>query len=91
MYEIKSTTKDNIIKSITKPFLKNLLGRWGLDLNKYVTKLLSNVEFEWVRLTKKIRAFVYKHDKVLVTHDKNVSKEIVESHNLDYNKKVKKK
>src|SRR5438552_372506 len=57
LYKIKSTTKDDIFKSITKSFLNNLLGRWGLDINKYITKFVSVNEFELIRLTRKIRSF----------------------------------
>lgn len=86
LYKIKSTTKDDIIKAITKSFLNNLLGRWGLDINKYITRFVSHDEFEWIRITRKIRSFNYIEDKVLVTYDKEISEEVCESHNLDYMK-----
>lgn len=86
LYEIKSTTDDPVIKAITKSFLNNLLGRWGLNINKYITRIISEDEFQFIMSTRIIRSFKYIKDKVLVTYDKEISKDICESHNLDYAK-----
>jgi len=86
LYEIKSTTKDDVIRAITKSLLNNLLGRWGLNINKYITRFVSHNEFEWIKETREIRSFRYVEDKVLVTYDKEVSQDVCDLHKLDYRK-----
>jgi len=42
IYKIKSSTKDSVERNLSKSLLNNLLGRFGLDINKATSKILSH-------------------------------------------------
>jgi hypothetical protein len=84
LYEEKCTTKDEVIRTIAKSMLKNLLGRFGLDINKYVTSLVSRDEYENILQTRSIRSSTTINNKILVSYSKDISKDICTSHNIDY-------
>ena len=46
IYDIKSNPKNSVQRALAKSLLNNLLGRFGIDLNKPVTKVVSNKEFQ---------------------------------------------
>lgn len=74
------------IKIIAKSLLNNLLGRFGLNIQKPVTDIISLDEREFLQST---REFVSEPKQVtdqdfLVTYYPAISKEICSKHNLDY-------
>jgi hypothetical protein len=83
-YNIKSNTKNNIEKSIAKSLLNNLLGRFGLNINKQITKLLSEEEFTEVLQTREVNGVLHIGNKYLVTFLPEVSLNVCRSHNVDY-------
>lgn len=83
-YDIKSTTKSSVTKMIAKSLLNNLIGRFGLNIDKSVTRLISYDEFQELLQYKHISNVIFIDDEVLVTHSKDVSMEICEEHNVDY-------
>lgn len=84
LYKIKSTTKDSVEKAIIKSLLNNLLGRFGLDINKYTTALVSNEEFKKILECRKVRGVKFIEDKVLVGYENDIDKRICENHGIDY-------
>ena len=84
LYKIKSTSKDSVLTSIAKSKLNNLLGRFGLDISKYITEIVSMDELINILRTKRIRGFSFIDDKIIVTHDKDISIDICEKNGIDY-------
>lgn len=85
-YNIKSTTTDEIMKSIAKSLLNNLLGRFGLNIDKFITELVSQERYYEILQYKSIKSVKYIGDKVLVTHGSDVSMDICNSHNVDFHR-----
>ena len=75
-YGIKSRSANPAMKVIAKSLLNNLLGRFGLDINKMITRLLSYDEYLYILQTREIRNVKYIKDKVLLTYSKDISYEI---------------
>ena len=86
IYEKKSSTKDDVIRSISKSLLNNLLGRFGLRLDRSDTKLVSEEEYLELLQYKAVRPIWFIGDKVFISYDKDVSPSICESHDVDYRK-----
>lgn len=86
MYKIKSTTKDSVLRATAKSLLNNLLGRFGLNLEKYVTKLMTLDEYYEILQYKKVKGVpkFIGQNKAIVTHGVDVSKDICDMHNVDY-------
>lgn len=83
-YKIKSTTTDNVMKSIAKSLLNNLLGRFGLNIDKFITELVSQERYYEILQYKPIKSVKYIGDKVLVTHGSDVSMNICNLHDVDF-------
>lgn len=47
-YQIKANTTQAVERATAKSLLNNLLGRFGLSLNKPITRLLPTAEFDEV-------------------------------------------
>lgn len=87
MFHIKSTTKDMVEKTMVKSLLNNLLGRFGLDINKYETKVVPREQLNEFLTTRYIKSIRYIEDEILVTYDSEISKDICEQHGEDFNEK----
>lgn len=85
-YKIKLLSTDNIERSIAKSLLNNLLGRFGLTIDKQVTKLVSKQEFNDILQTKKIISIKYINDsdKILVTYNNEITIDTCYSHDVDF-------
>ena len=84
IYNIKTNPKDSTQKSMAKSLLNNLLGRFGIKIDKPVTKLVSNKKFELLSLMNKVVS--YKSigiNKTLLSYIDKLNPDIIESHNLD--------
>lgn len=91
IYDIKSTTKDKTQKSISKSLLNNLLGRFGINLEKPVTKLLTKKGFDTRMLISKITSYKQITDnKFLVSYIPKLDPDIIADNDLDIIKIVKK-
>lgn len=68
VYNIKSNPINNTQKSMAKSLLNNLLGRFGINLNKPVTKVLSKQSFYNLAIVYKIMSYKdISDDKVKVS------------------------
>ena len=87
-----SNQKDSLKGSqrqIVKSLLNNLLGRFGLNLFKPVTKTVSKTVMDYILATKEVKTFKeINSNNFLVTYNPIVNKEICETHNLDYFKVI---
>ena len=84
IYSIKSNPINNTQKSMAKSLLNNLLGRFGINLEKPITDVVSTTTFDKYSLMYKIIS--YKHisnDKILVSYIPKLDKDILDSHDLD--------
>jgi len=69
IYSIKSNSINKTRKSIAKSQLNNLLGRFGIKLNKAVTKLVSNSTFKKLYVKHKIVSYTtIGNNKILVKY-----------------------
>lgn len=76
---------------MAKSLLNNLLGRFGINLDKPVTKILSKQAFEIKCLMNKIVSYKeLVEDKILVSYVPRQDSDIVTSHNLNLLKLVSK-
>ena len=91
VYDIKSKPINASQKAMAKSLLNNLLGRFGINLEKPVTEVLSHKAFENKMLMCKIMSYKeISNDKVLVSYIPKLDYEIIKSHNLDFIKIVNK-
>lgn len=58
IYKNKVEATNKTMKTIAKSLLNNLLGRFGIDINKFETKLLSNDKFEEMLLVRDVKSHV---------------------------------
>lgn len=84
IYNIKTNPKDSTQKSMAKSPLNNLLGRFGIKIDKLVTKLVSNKKFELLSLMNKVVSYKsISINKTLLSYIDKLNPDIIESHNLD--------
>jgi DNA polymerase type B, organellar and viral len=83
-YRIKSTTNNSVMKSIAKSLLNNFLGKWGLILDKPVTKLVTTNEFKEILQVKKYISHKYICGKILLTHGSEINPSVCKAHKVDY-------
>jgi hypothetical protein len=76
LYKTKAESDDNVHRNISKSLLNNLLGRFGMSINKPVTALLDNKTLEVIESTRKIMSTIpLGPDSNLTTFDPVVSRE----------------
>ena len=91
VYDIKSKPINASQKAMAKSLLNNLLGRFGINLEKPVTEVLSYQVFDQKMLMHKIISYKeISNEKVLVCYVPKLDYEIINSHNLDFIKIVNK-
>jgi len=74
-------------RQVVKSLLNNLIGRFGLNFVKPITKTVKSSKLDYILATKEIKTFKeINKDNFLITYNPIVNKEICESHNLDYHK-----
>jgi hypothetical protein len=83
-YNIKSNSNDSVMISIAKSLLNNLLDRFGLNIEKDITKIVNDNKLTEILQTKRVKNIKYLEDKILVTHGSDISLDICDSHNVDY-------
>lgn len=85
VYGIKSNPSNNSQKAVAKSLLNNLLGRFGINLEKPVNEVLSKKAFESKMAMYKIMSYQpISEDKYLVSYIPKLDYDIITSHNLDF-------
>lgn len=88
-YNIKSTTNNKTEKAIAKSLLNNLFGRFGLDIYKSKTYIVSEDKYNEIVQTKDIVGWnKLVEDKILINDKTRVSKDMCEKFNVDYKKAI---
>ena len=84
IYKIKSAPINAVQRSMAKSLLNNLLGRFGIKLDKSVSDIVSIDTFNKWATMKKINNYKQlDNDKVLVTFIDKLDSDVIKSHNLD--------
>jgi hypothetical protein len=87
LYAIKSTTNNPVEKAVSKSLLNNLLGRFGLNIEKPVTDIVNRNTLDQVISTKRFNSFnsfkQITEDDFIISYYPDISKTICESHGLD--------
>jgi len=85
LYNIKSTTKNKVEKSVMKSLLNNLLGRFGLNIYKPTTEVVNSDYLDLLISTRQVNSFYKITDNdYLVSYYPQISKDICTSHGIDY-------
>lgn len=72
-------------RQVVKNLLNNLIGRFGLNFVKPITKTVSKAGLDKILATKEVKTFKeINEENYLVTFYPIVNKDICDSHNLDY-------
>lgn len=78
-------------KTIFKSLLNNLIGRFGLDIHKPITKEVNLKERDYLASTREIKTqHILQDNSILLTYNPNISKQICEEHGLNYTKVLEK-
>jgi DNA polymerase type B, organellar and viral len=86
--ELKDSLKGSP-RQVVKSLLNNLIGRFGLNFVKPITKTVSKAALDRILATKEVSTFKQiNENNYLVTFNPIVNKEICDSHNLDYFKVI---
>nr|YP_010689748.1 DNA polymerase type B domain-containing protein [Erysiphe quercicola]WBR75374.1 DNA polymerase type B domain-containing protein [Erysiphe quercicola] len=83
-YKIKSTTKNMVEKQVSKSLLNNLIGRFGLNIHKTYTELLSTESFKDLVMTKKVLNFNAIGELYLVNYMNKIDRKICQESGVDY-------
>jgi len=84
IYRLKSNTSDPVERQMAKSLLNNLLGRFGLNIDKSITELVDDERFNELIQYKQIKSVKHIGNRKLVTHGSNISLNICESHDVDF-------
>lgn len=85
MYKTKVESKDSVSRGISKSLLNNLLGRFGMSINKPTTTLLSQDELHKLDITRRIiNSIPITENSNLITLYPDVCKEICDDFGVDY-------
>jgi hypothetical protein len=84
LYELKSTTVE-AEKAINKSLLNNLLGRFGMNIIKPITKTVNKNEFDFILSTRVVKSFhEITNNDYLITYIPLIDEQICAEHGLDY-------
>lgn len=68
---------------MAKSLLKNFLGRFGINLEKNVTKIVGESNLDQISLMNKVVSYkILDNDKILVSNIPKFDVEVISSHNL---------
>lgn len=85
VYKIKSNPNHATQKAMAKSLLNNLLGRFGIDIEKPKSEIMTSDAFNKLQTMHKITSFKQISDsRVLVTYIPSLDYEIIKSHDLDF-------
>lgn len=87
VYKIKSNPVNKTQKVMAKSLLNNLLGRFGINMDKPVSDIMSFTTFDTKMLMHKIMSYKeISEDKVLVSYVPKLDYDVITGHNLDITK-----
>ena len=87
VYPIKSNATNKSQKVMAKSLLNNLLGRFGINIDRPVTELLTRKAFYKKMLMHKIMSYkVISKDNILVNYVPKLDYDIITDHGLDFMK-----
>jgi hypothetical protein len=90
LYDIKSTTTNLVERAIMKSLLNNLLGRFGLNINKAKTEVVNLDRLDLLISTRECNSFKkISENSYLISYYPKISKAVCEMHNLDYTEVLK--
>lgn len=85
LYKTKSTTGFNSIRIMAKSLLNNLLGRFGININKPITEIINKDKLNLILSTREVSSVIDITDRdVLVTYNPTISKNICKANEIDY-------
>ena len=85
VYKNKAFPVNKTQKAVAKSLLNNLLGRFGIDIDKAETTVVTTKEFFFMSMIHKIHQyFIISEKKVLVCYSRELDSEIIRDHGLDY-------
>lgn len=85
MYEGKATALGKVDKTLYKSLLNNFLGRFGMNIDRTKTDLLTPDQLSVVLYTREVKNVVEMSDyTTLTTYVPDVSKEISRTYNKDF-------
>lgn len=87
-YNIKAKSTDLVEKAVAKSLLNNLLGRFGLNIYKPITDLISEEQFNEIVQSKRLHTFVQIEDMYLTSYESKISKDLCDSFDVDYKNTV---
>jgi len=74
-----------MIKTVTKLILNSPFGRFGMNINKPITKILKKDELDYILSTHVVNSFKQLNkNKFIVSYDSEISKQVCETSGLDY-------
>lgn len=89
IYKQKSNAKTSTDKTLAKSLLNNLLGRFGLDINKPTTEIVDYDKYQEISTTRTIKSEKYiTSDTLLISYINEINKEVCENFNIDVVKAV---
>lgn len=84
IYEIKTNPVNKTQKSFAKSLLNNLLGRFGISLDKDITEIVTKSRFNTISIMYKIISYHSLDDNnYIVSYIPKLDPDIIESHGLD--------
>jgi DNA polymerase type B, organellar and viral len=84
LYEIKSKSTGHV-KVIAKSLLNNLIGRFGMNIYKPKTEIVNSEKLDIIITTREYNSFKeLTENDFLITYYPEISKDICESHDLNY-------
>ena len=85
IYNIKSNPINKTQKSMAKSLLNNLLGRFGINLDRGLTKVVSRKKFDQISVMNKISAYkIIDDDRILVSYIPKLDYYIITSPGLNF-------
>jgi len=84
IYQIKRDTNNSSQKSMAKSLLNNLLGRFGIQMNKPTTEIVNVKMLDTISSMKKVMSSEnISESRILLTYINKLDPEIIYSHNFD--------
>nr|YP_009744359.1 hypothetical protein [Xylaria hypoxylon]QIE13215.1 hypothetical protein [Xylaria hypoxylon] len=85
IYNIKRNTDNSVERTVSKSLLNNLLGRFGLNINKPVSEIVNNEKLDMLLSTRECNSFKkINENSYLVSYYPKISRNICEMFGNDY-------
>lgn len=89
IYNKKVNASNSVQKAISKSLLKNLLGRFGIHLEKYKTELVDENTFNNISMIRDVKGYTNIGDMSLVSYSTSVNYDSIKQLDLDLNEVLK--